>query len=122
MPPPPPGVGHHRVEPAGRLARDVDRRLHAVLVGDVGDDVLHAAAVAHRFTDDLGGVDEPRLGAAADGHRGTVGREARRARLPDPGAAAGHERGVALEPATRLCHVIDLRVRCSRSKTAWQSR
>ena len=69
-------VGDHRVEPAGRLARDVDRRLHAVLVGDVGGDVLHAPAVAHRFTDDLGGVDETRLGATADGDRGTVGGEA----------------------------------------------
>ena len=92
---------HRHVQGAQGLGRRGHGRLHLLLVGDI------AHAPAQRRA--VGGRSEARLGASADGDRGTVGSQPTRRRQADAAPAAGDERAVALERVHDLVSFIRIR-------------
>ena len=89
MPPPPPALATTPCRRPPKARRPGHERGDVVLDGDVGDDVLDAAA--DRARPSSATVDQARLGASADRDRRAVGRQPPGAGGADAGAAAGDD-------------------------------
>src|SRR5262249_5315090 len=100
----PAGIRDRDVETAGRC-RALDGGLDGRLVGDVADRGAHLGAPGDVRPERRGGLAEPVLRAAGDGHRRAVAQEVARTGQTDAAAAAGDEGELSFEDDRRVRHV-----------------